>query len=270
MSAFAALAGAGRPILVAGEEGGCGATTVAALLAETCAAARVGGVLAVDQSRLPCSGGLGLRLLGEPVDFPAPSLATAVHNGQAPPMSPAGAVVVTDVQGYTPLARLLSEVPGQVAVTVTDFGHVDLAVAAQLAETPYRPVLVGRADVAGAQAVCAALVFLRVRPVVVLSSTAHSNRRRVRAALTLVRSAGVQALVHLPFDAALASGMAVHLDQIGRTTIRACLQLAARVGTPGEVGNHVHLLRNGPPGGPGPGTAAAARWPGFQQHRPGQ
>jgi hypothetical protein len=268
-------------VLVAGAQGGAGTTTVTALLADTLSAATSGPIVAIDQSGLPWAAALALRLLGERAGLPGAAAQRLLRQGLLPeqvrataPASGAGTAVIDDVDAYTPLPALLAVASATSGSAVVDSGRVDLALAAGLADAPCRLVLVGRADLAGAQAVCAALDFLQrrlpVQPIVVLSSTAPTNRRRIHAARTLVRAAGVQILVHLPYDAVLASGQVLRLDQVGRSTAGACLQIAERVGTPGEVGDPVRLSRAGPPDGPVPDTAkpgAAPGRPGFREYR---
>ncbi len=280
---FARLAQPRPPqrLIVAGAHGGAGTTTVTALLADTAAAASHAPAIAVDQSGLPWAATLAMRLLGERAGLPAAAARRLIDQGAATaqaragaPCSGAGTMVVDDVDGYTPLPVLIALAAEPSGTTVVDGGRVDLALAVRLAEAQWPLILVGRADLAGAQAVCAALTFLQRRlpapPLVVLSSTAPSDRRRIYAARTLVRAAGVTTLVHLPFDATLASGQALRLDQVGRSTAGACLQLVERVGTPGEVGDPVRISRTGPPGGPLPGAAnpsATPGWPRFWKHR---
>ncbi|WP_223199639.1 hypothetical protein, partial [Solihabitans fulvus] len=103
--------------------------------------------------------------------------------------------------------------------------------------------LVGRADLVGAEAVCAAVGFLRrrtpIRPVVVLSATTPTSRRHRHAAHTLVATTGVAHIVHLPHDPRLAAGPPLRLHQVRAATARACLQVLTAIRTTQEVLGYV-------------------------------
>jgi MinD-like ATPase involved in chromosome partitioning or flagellar assembly len=237
-------------VLAAGAEGGVGTTTVAALLGETIAAASPGLTWLLDQCG--CSwGSLTRRLTDQRTALTAAEVAGKLRAGTRPDKivsaattTSAGAVLLSDPDRYTSLRELgrLTHVLG--GAGVIDAGRADLILVARLADVESVPILVGRADVIGAEAVCAALGFLQrqglpVQPVVVLSSTTPTDRRRVHAAVKLVATAGVIHLVHLPHDAQLATGRPVRLDQVSKTTAAACLRLTIHIAQTQEVLGYV-------------------------------
>lgn len=229
------------PIMVVGAEGGVGTSIVTALLAETIAAASPGPTVAVDQSGTPW-GSLSRRLLDERGGFPAYHVQRLLGSRTAPgrileavPTSSAGAAVIDDGPAYTPLPALFRLVQAVCGVMVSDNGRVDVVLPARLDVGPLL-VVVGRADTVGAEAVCAALRFLHGRralaapPLVVLTSPAPPDRRRVHAARTLVRASGLAPTqVYLPYDAQLAAGQLRRLDQAAKATARAGGQLLAGI-----------------------------------------
>jgi hypothetical protein len=239
------------PILIAGAEGGVGVSTVTALLADTLAAGSPGPTVVLDQCG-SAWGSLSRRLVGHRGGMPADharallgqGVPTARVLGQAPATS-AGAVVLTDTAGYTPLREVFRTVQTVCGALVVDAGPVNLLLSLRLDLRPV-VVLVGRADVVGAEAVCAAAGFLAhrapgVRPLVVLASPNPIDRRRVRAGRTLVAAAGIAEQIELPFDPRLASSQPLRLDQVARTTALACLRLVRSVATSQqEVPNHAH------------------------------
>jgi hypothetical protein len=242
------------PVLVGGAEGGVGTSTVTALIGELIAAASTGPTAIVDQSGAGW-GSMTRRLVGQRAGLDARCAATLRRNGTAPaqilgaaPATSAGAALFDDSRSYTPLAALFALVQTVRGALIVDGGRVDGVLAARLDIGPV-VVLVGRADVIGAEAVCATLGFLQrhptqVQPVVVLSSTASTDRRRIQAATKLVATAGVSHLVHLPYDARLASGQPLRLDQVGTTTAAAGLSVVSRIGKTQEV---LHLVRRSAP-----------------------
>jgi hypothetical protein len=241
-------------VVVGGAEGGVGTSTVTALIGELLAAASPGPTAVVDQ----CGAGWGQvvrRLVGQRAGLDAQYAATQLRHGTpAPqilstaPTTSAGAALLDDSSGYTPLGALFGLVATSRGALVVDAGRADAVLAARLHVRPV-VVLVGRADVIGAEAVCAALGFLQLRatpvqPVVVLCSTASTDRRRIQAATKLVATTGISHLVHLPYDAALASGQSLRLDQVGKTTPAAGLAVVSRIGKIQEV---LHLVRRPAP-----------------------
>jgi MinD-like ATPase involved in chromosome partitioning or flagellar assembly len=229
------------PVLVAGAEGGVGTSTVTALLADTIAAASPGPTVVLDQCGSPW-GSLPRRLLGQRGGMAAEQAAGLLANGmsalrvlRAAPSTSAGAAVLTD-PGYVPLRDVFRSVATVCGALLVDAGPVNLVLTARLDLRPVL-VLVGRADVIGAEAVCAALGYLThyapgLHPVVVLtSSTGSTDRRRVHAATKLVAATGVPTPIELPFDPRLASGQPVHLDRLARPTVTACLRLVRGIAT---------------------------------------
>lgn len=164
------------------------------------------------------------------------------HVLAAAPTTSAGAAVVTDGSGYTPAAELFRLSQTACGTMIVDAGAVNMVLAVQLSLQPV-VVLVGRADIVGAEAACAAVGFLshytNIRPVVVLSSPAPVDQRRVNAARKLVATTGVAHLVHLPFDARLAASTAMRLDRVGKTTASACLRLVSAIAQTQEVLGYV-------------------------------
>jgi len=229
------------PVMVAGAEGGVGTSLVAALLAEAIAAASPGPTVAVDQSGAPW-GAMTRRLLSERAGMPGQTVQqllgqrhAAGRIGEALPTSPAGAGVVADAWAYTPIRTLFTLAAATCGALVCDSGRVDVVLPARMDPVPLL-VLVGRADVVGAEAMCAVLSFLRglrqavPAPVVVLSSTAPSNPRKVRAARRLVRASGLGApLIHLPYDERMAAAQPLPLDELPKPVISACVQLLRAV-----------------------------------------
>ncbi|HEX5117849.1 MAG TPA: hypothetical protein VFW65_21920 [Pseudonocardiaceae bacterium] len=225
-----------------------GTSTVVALIGETIAAGSPGPTLVLDQcgSRW---GSLARRLLGQRAGLSGERAHAMLRQGipavqvyASAPATSAGAAVVTDGAAYTPTAEMFRLAHTACGATVIDGGSVDLTVAVRLDLSPV-VVLVGRADVIGAEAVCAALGFLsrytRARPVVVLSSPTAANQRRVHAARKLVATTGVAHLVSLPFDARLTAATPLRLDQVGKTTASACLRMVTGIGQTQEVLGYV-------------------------------
>lgn len=238
------------PVLIAGAEGGVGTSLVTALLTETLAAGSPGPTLVVDQCGSPW-GSLTRRLLGQRGGLAGSLALTQLQQGLAArrvlgaaPSTSAGAAVVQDAPAFTPLPRLFGLVKTTSGAMTVDAGRTDTVLTARLEPHPVL-VLVGRADVVGAEAVCAALGFLHqratlpVRPVVVLSSTTAASRRGVEAAKKLVATTGVPYLIHLPFDAGLALGQTWRLDQFAKPTALACLRLVTAVAKTQEVMGYV-------------------------------
>jgi Mrp family chromosome partitioning ATPase len=224
-------------LLVTGAHGGVGTTTLTALLAETLAAASPWPTLAVDQSGTPLAA-LSRRLLGQPAGIAAPVLAHQAHTRgglhalRDTVSSPAGALLVDDRRGYTPLG-LITGLISNGGTCVIDAGRTDPTVTARAGETAAHTILTGRGDLAGAEAVCAQLALLRhtrtpVHPIVALTSTSP-GRRRVAAAMTLVRSAGVTDLVHLPYDHRHHRRDTLRLEHTPRRTLVRVLQLLAHI-----------------------------------------
>lgn len=258
------------PVVVGGAEGGVGTSTVTALLGELIAAASPGPTVIVDQ----CGAGWGQvirRLVGQRAGLDAQHAAAQLRHGtaaphilSAAPVTSAGATLLEDSTRYTALGVLLGLVATSRGALVVDGGRVNGVLAARLDIRPV-VVVVGRADVIGAEAVCAALGFLHrhptpVQPVVVLCSTASTDRRRIQAATKLVATTGISHLVHLPYDARLASGQPLRLDQVGKTTAAAALAVVSRIGKTQEV---LHLVRRTYlPTHPPPGAAVGPAAPG--------
>lgn len=237
------------PVLVVGAEGGVGTSTVCALVGEVLAAASPGPTVLVNHSGHAGSSAIR-RLIGQEAGLPAQHVLNARRRGTAAAQvlrsaatSSAGAFLVDDAGKFTALRGLFDLVRTTCGGFVVDAGRVDVTTLLSVQEVRAVPVLVGRADVLGAEAVCAALRFLQhrprpVRPVVVLSSTATVGRRRLRAALTLVRAANPACLVHLPFDARLGASAALRLDRVSGASVRAALEIATQVGRFHEGGCH--------------------------------
>ena len=220
-------------VVVAGAEGGVGTSTVAALVGEAVAAGSVGNTVLVDQCGA-MSGSLARRLVGERQTIDAMRLTTGQPAGdlRAVPRTAAGAHLVDDSAGYVGIDRLVPVLLRPGGALVLDAGRVGLVLAAQLGLRPV-VIVVGRADVLGAEAVCAALSFLRgrlirVEPIVVLSSCA-TKARRARGARRLVIAAGARQVVDLPFDERLVDGQLIWLDRLGRSTVAAVVTVLAAI-----------------------------------------
>jgi hypothetical protein len=265
-------------VLIGGAEGGVGTSTVTALLGEVIAASSPGPTVIADQCGAAWNA-LARRLvgdIGEQAGMPAAQVADLLASGATTeqiravsPTTSAGAVLLEDGRGYHPLRDLARLAHTTSGTLVVDAGRVDGVFTARLDIRPV-VVVVGRADVIGAEAVCAAVDLLHrtapwVQPVVVLSSVAATTatppsmlsaaavRRRVQAATTLVTAAGITHLVHLPHDPRLASGQPLRLNQVGKSTALAGLRLLSRVGT--VMGETHRAHRDTQPGRP---TAATA------------
>jgi hypothetical protein len=247
-------------IMMGGAEGGVGTSTVTALLGELVAAASIGPTVVADQSGSAWNG-LARRLVGDQSGMPAVQAANMLKLGATSkqvigiaPTTSAGAALIDDAHGYTPLHQISRLAYAANGTLVVDGGRLDRFFAARLDVRPV-VVVVGRADVVGAEAVCAALTLLREtrqrQPVVVLASSttplpSAATRRRVQAATTLVAAAGITHLVHLPLDARLASGRPLRLDQVSKSTAAAAMRLLTRVvNLQGEIDAH---RRSAPPG----------------------
>jgi hypothetical protein len=237
------------PILVLGAEGGVGTSTTCALIAETVAAASPGPTVLLNQSGH--TGNTAIRrLVAQQAGLDGHRAVSALRQGtpatqvlRSTPTSSAGAHLVDDGPGYTNLRGLLDLVRVICGGLVIDGGRVDLATLPRLNDARAVMVLIGRADVAGAEAVCAALRFLHQRPtpihpIVVLSSTTSTRRTTVRAALKLVGSVTPGRPNHLPFDTSLTTSAALRLDQIGKPIVRATLDITTQVGHLHEAGGH--------------------------------
>lgn len=233
------------PVMVTGAEGGVGTSTIAALVAETIAAGSPGPTMLLDQSGSSW-GSLARRLLGQRGGLSGEHARSLLQQGfhgrqvlSRAPTTSAGAAVVADCAAYTPVRELIGLVQTANGTMIVDGGPTNLMLTARL-DVHTIVVLVGRADVIGAEAVCAAVGFLSrhipVHPVVVLSSTAPINRRRVEAARKLVATTGVPHLVIFPFDTYLAATAPLRLDKAVST---ACLRLVAAIGKTQEVLGHV-------------------------------
>ncbi len=236
--------------VVGGAEGGVGTSTVTALIGELIAAASPGPTAFVDQSGTGW-GSMMRRLVGQRAGLNAQHAVAllrqrtpAPHILAAAPTTSAGAALLDDSAGYTPLRALFALIQTMRGALVVDGGRADALLVARLDVRPV-VVLVGRADVIGAEAVCATLGFLAqrappVQPVVVLCSTSPNDRRRIQAATKLVATTGISHLVHLPHDARLATGQPLRLDQVGKSTAVAALAVVSRIGKTQEV---LHLVR---------------------------
>jgi MinD-like ATPase involved in chromosome partitioning or flagellar assembly len=251
-------------VLVGGAEGGVGTSTVTALLGELIAASSPGPTVVADQCGAAWNA-LVRRLVGEQAGMPAAQVgdmfelgASASQIASVAPKTSAGAALIEDGRGYRPLHDITKLAHTTCGALVVDAGRADGLFAARLDIRPVA-VVVGRADVVGAEAVCAAVNLLResaipVEPVVVLSSAATTSsgteRRRVQAATTLVTAAGITHLVHLPHDARLASGQPLRLDQVGKSTAIAGMRLLSRIGTIQGENHRAHRHR------PSAGSAA--------------
>jgi hypothetical protein len=257
-------------VLVGGAEGGVGTSTVTALLGEMIAASSPGPTVIADQCGMPWNA-LVRRLVGEQAGMPAAQVADMLGYGatteqirEVAPTTSAGAALIDDGRGYHPLRDLTRVAHTPCGTLMVDAGRVDAVFTARLDVRPV-VVVVGRADVIGAEAVCAAVELLHqtapeVQPVVVLSSVATTQatpssllsaaamRRRVQAAATLVTAAGITHLVHLPHDPRLASGQPLRLNQVGKSTALAGLRLLSRVGTVMGEAHRAH--RDAQPGRP--------------------
>jgi hypothetical protein len=235
-------------VMVAGAEGGVGTSTVAALVGETIAAGSPGPTMLLDQ----CGsvwGSLARRLLGQRGGLPGQQANSMLRQGipaprvlGAAPTTSAGSAVLADGAVYTPMPSLFGLIDTTCGAMVVDGGLANPVLTARLDVHPV-VVLVGRADVVGAEAVCAALGFLArrttVRPVVVLSSPAPADGRRIQAASRLVATTGVPHLVHLPYDKRLAAATPLPLDRTSKTTAAACLRMVTAIGKTQEVLGYV-------------------------------
>ncbi len=229
-------------IMVGGAEGGVGVSVVTALVGELYAAASPGPTVIADQCGMAWNT-LVRRLLGEPGGMPAAQVGDMFERGATggqiagiAPRTSAGAALVDDSRGFTSLHNVVRLVDTANGTLVVDAGRVDRVFAVRL-DVRSVAVIVGRADMKGAEAVCASLELLRKNwqtvPIVVLSSVTSSSaalRRRVHAASRLVAAAGVSHLVHLPHDVGLASGQPFRLDQVAKSTAIAGLRLASQIG----------------------------------------
>jgi hypothetical protein len=255
-----------RRIMIGGAEGGVGTSTVTALLGELIAAASPGPTVIADQCGMVWNS-LARRMVGELAGMPAAQAGHMLELGATGPQvvgiaprTSAGAALVDDGRGYTALQDItgLAHVPN--GTLVIDGGRADHVFVARLDVQPV-VIIVGRADVIGAEAVCAALALLQGKqqavPIVVLSSVNTSSsaaaRRRAQAATKLVAAAGITHLVYLPHDARLASGKSLRLDQVGKSTAIAGMQLLTRVGNlQGEIDAHRRSAPARPAAGPPP------------------
>ncbi|MFL6125483.1 hypothetical protein [Actinophytocola sp.] len=257
-------------VLLGGAEGGVGTSTVTALLGEMVAASSPGPTVIADQCGAAWNA-LVRRLVGEQAGMPAAQVADMLGYGASAeqiravaPTTSAGAVLIDDGHGYHRLGDIARLARTTCGTLVVDGGRVDGVFTARLDIRPV-VVVVGRADVIGAEAVCAAVELLHrtapgVEPVVVLSSvtttgatpsslpSAAAARRRVQAATTLVTAAGITHLVHLPHDARLASGQPLRLNQVGKSTALAGLRLLSRIVTVMGEAHRAH--RDTQPGRP--------------------
>lgn len=224
------------PILVAGAEGGVGTTTVASMLGETFAACSAGPTVVVDQCGSP-RGSLSRRLLGHRREWTTWEATRHAREGAvtariagAAPTSHSGAVVLAD-HGHMPLRTLMNLVYAPCGVLVLDGGQLSTMLVAHL-DLPVALVLVGRADVIGAEAVCAALGLLADHdhpwPCVVLADTTR-RRRQVQAARALLTASGPVHHVALPNDPVLASGHPLHFNRLGRASSAVCLWLVTSI-----------------------------------------
>ncbi|WP_189061570.1 hypothetical protein [Longimycelium tulufanense] len=228
-------------VVVTSAGGGVGTSTVAALLAETFAAGAPSGASTVllDQCGTPW-GPVSRRVLGQRGGLSGRTAAALLQQGVHPlrvlrgaPVSPAGAAVVVEDGEASPLRDMRRLVQTVCGGLVVDAGCINPWVVQRVADpAAARPVLVlvGRADVPGAETVCASLAWLRRSlpgpPIVVLVSTAPPERGQVAAAQRLVRTVvPADRVVHLPFDARLAHGQDIRLDKVGKTTAMAVPQL---------------------------------------------
>lgn len=246
-------------VMAGGAEGGVSTSTVTALLGEVVAAASPGTTVLVDQTGATWNTFVRRLLGGDQGALPAPQAVNMLALGASAeqviglaPRTSAGAALVEDPAGYTPLREIARLARSPNDTLVVDGGRLDRFFTARLDVKPV-VIVVGRADVTGAEAVCAALALLRETnqpsPVVVLSSNTSSSsaaaRRRRQAATKLVMAAGITHLVHLPHDARLASGQPLRLDQVSKHTATAAMRLLTRViNAQGEI--HAHR-RPAPP-----------------------
>ncbi|WP_258904048.1 hypothetical protein [Actinokineospora sp. UTMC 2448] len=237
------------PILVAGAEGGVGTSTTCALVGEVLAAASPGPTVIVNQ----CGHGpdtLTRRLVGHQAGLPGPQAASGLRQHvpayrvlAAAPRSSAGGHLVDDGPGFTELRTLYGLANTTCGGIVVDAGRVDTSTVLRVHEIRAVVLLVGRADSAGAESLCAALKFLRdrpdpIHPLVVLSST-YANSR-VPAAKRLLTTAGVTTAIHLPFDRRLTTGSPLRLNRVSKSTATAALRAVTLVGAYHEVYGHVH------------------------------
>lgn len=235
------------PIIVAGAEGGVGTSTVAALIGETLAAGSPGPTMLLDQCGSTW-GSLSRRLLGQRGGLPGDQARSMLRQGipgprvlGAAPTSSAGAAVLADGAAYAPLRELFGLVQTACGAMVIDGGSVNLVLAARRDVHPVL-VVIGRADVIGAEAVCAALGFVSryttAPPVVVLSSPTPGHRRHAQAARKLVATTGVVHLVDLPYDPQLATATALRLDRACKATASTCLRVITAIRKTQEVSDH--------------------------------
>ncbi len=242
-----ALPRAPRVLLLLGAEGGVGVSTVTALLAETTAASGSGPVVALDQCGSQW-GALSRRLLDQRGGMPAEHADQLVGSGVHPeqvraqaPRTSAGTILISDTDSYTPLNRLAWLVRMTGGLLVVDGGRVDALGLARIGPG-VTPVVLGRPDLPGAEAICAAVTRLRshhpLPPAVVIVATAPVDPRRQRAARRLLHAAGIPYPIAVDFDPRLAGGRSIRLDAVGKTTAGACVRLATHLARPLEAYGH--------------------------------
>ncbi|GGM67909.1 hypothetical protein GCM10012275_43110 [Longimycelium tulufanense] len=229
-------------VVVASAGGGVGTSTVAGLLAETFAAGSpVGTTVLVDQCGTPW-GTVSRRVLGQRGGLSGQLAVALLRQGESPlcvlrraPASSAGAAVVLDSGDASPLREMRRLVQMMCGGLVVDAGCLTPWVMQRLTDPGAGwPVVlvVGRADVPGAETVCAALAWMRsyltVPPVLALVSTTPADRGQIAAAQRLV-STVVPTVVPVPFDARLAHGHDIRLDRLSKGTVAALARLLSAV-----------------------------------------
>lgn len=228
-------------VVFAAAAGGVGTSATAAVVAETLAAASPGPTVLLDQSGSPW-GDVTRRALGQRTGLPARSAMTHLEQGHPPsrilqsaPTTAAGAMVLLDdAEASCPLRDLRILVAAACGALVVDGGRVDPWLLQRLDLHVVRPilVLVGRADLAGAETTCAALSWLRrsapIAPVVVLSCTTPTDKKRVASATRLVATVTPN-VTHLPFDHQLSHGQPVRLDTVHANTAQAVAEIVTAI-----------------------------------------
>lgn len=226
-------------VTAGGSEGGTGTTTVTALLGETIAAGSPSSTVLLDQSGDPW-GSLSRRLLGQRTGLTGPQVLRSLNSGipalqllRAAPTTSAGAAVILDGADTVPLVELRRLVQSTSAAMLVDAGRIEPRFAGKLGNHPI-VLVIGRTDVVGAEAVCAAVRWIQgfgpIQPVVVLSSTTPTDQGRVTATRKFVGTiVDAARIIHLPFDEHLAHSQDIRLDRLNKTTVRAVLHLVSAI-----------------------------------------
>lgn len=224
-------------LFVAGVEGGVGASTTAALLAETVAAGSIGPTALLDQCGCRW-GAVRARVLGEHAGLDAAAAVHGMRRGAHParmarcaPHTSGGAAVVDDAEIRTPVEEIGRLTAVGNGTLIVDAGRVDLLLTARMRLRPV-VVLVARADLRSAEAACAALAWFRrtaaAEPVLLLDTVTANRPRQVAAARRLLGSAGPRAAV-LPFDKHLAHGRELQMPRLGTPTVTGLLGLLSTI-----------------------------------------